>query len=250
MQALASNVRLPHRHTVAWPGSARLNLWRDAHVAVIGYRRTGAAMAIFGRRTGLNEAEDPGDRRRIEADRDLMAAIASGDESAFGRLIAEQSPRLLRFAGTMLTAGTAEAEEIVQEAFLRLWQQAEDWQPNGRISTWLHQVTYRLCIDNLRRRRPSVPIELAGTEIEDEGPRPDSGLLRADDVRAVRAALARLPERQRTALVLFHFQEMGQADAAAVMGIGESAFESLLARARRHLREWLSADEKGDGGAE
>jgi RNA polymerase sigma-70 factor (ECF subfamily) len=222
---------------------------RDARNAVIGYRRGRAAAATLRGRAGLSQTDEPGDRQRIRADQDLMATIASGDETAFARLIGEQSPPLLRFARTLLTAGTAEAEEVVQEAFLRLWQQAETWQPNGRVSTWLHQVAYRLCIDTLRRRRRSVSADIADTEnIVDEAPRPDQRLLRTEDIRAVRAAIELLPERQRTALVLFHFQEMSQADAATVMGIGESAFESLLARARRRLRLHLSADDNGEGG--
>lgn len=218
---------------------------RGASILVIGYRRLRAAVARRRRSEVLSRDDGQTDCRRIDADQGTMAAVAAGDERAFARLAADQTPRLLRFARTIL-AGTAEAEEVVQEALLRLWRQAEAWQPSGRISTWLHQVTYRLCIDIIRRRQPSVPIE-ADTEIEDDVPSPDSRLLRTEDVLAVRAALGELPERQRTALVLFHFQEMAQADAAAVMGIGERAFESLLARARRNLRAALSGPGNDDG---
>jgi RNA polymerase sigma-70 factor (ECF subfamily) len=188
------------------------------------------------------QSELPQDRRTIAADRDLMAAIADGDQGAFARLVGAETPRLLRFARSILSASPAEAEEVVQEALIRLWQYAADWQPNGRVSTWLHQVVYRLCIDNIRRRRPSVEIGTLEGELEDEAPRADHGLVRADDVRMVQAAIERLPERQRTALILCHFQDLGQAEAAAVMGIGERAYESLLARARRHLRVWLAPD--------
>jgi RNA polymerase sigma-70 factor (ECF subfamily) len=215
-------------------------------VLVIGYRRLRAVLATHGGSDGLSRDDGAIDRRRIHADQATMAAIAAGDDRAFARLAAEETPKLLRFARTLLS-GTAEAEEVVQEALLRLWRQADGWQPTGRVSTWLHQVTYRLCIDIIRRRQVSVPIE-ADIELEDEIPPPDAGLLRADDVRAVRAALAGLPERQRTALVLFHFQELGQAEAAAVMGVGERAFESLLARARRSLRSALSGAGDDDGG--
>jgi RNA polymerase sigma-70 factor (ECF subfamily) len=189
------------------------------------------------------ESDQPHESRSIAADRDLMVAIAAGDDAAFARVVGAETPRLVRFARSMLSASPAEAEEVVQEAMLRLWQYAEDWQPSGRVSTWLHQVVYRLCIDSIRRRRPSVEIGSIEAELEDDTPPPDSALIRADDVETVRAAIARLPERQRTALVLCHFQEMGQAEAAAVMDIGESAYESLLARARRRLRVWLAADE-------
>jgi RNA polymerase sigma-70 factor (ECF subfamily) len=192
------------------------------------------------------EPDQPLERRIIAADRVLMIAFASGDDAAFARVVGAEAPRLVRFARSMLSASPAEAEEVVQEALLRLWQYAENWQPNGRVSTWLHQVVYRLCIDSIRRRRPSVEIGAMEGELEDDSPAPDSALIRADDVVVVQAAIARLPERQRTALLLCHFQEMGQAEAAAVMGIGESAYESLLARARRRLRVWL-APEAGEG---
>jgi len=247
MSALALSLPAPvgHHESPASGGSPR---WRNACSVLIGYRPGRTATSLRGR-AGLSQS-DEGDRQRIRADHDLMAAIASGDEAAFARLVGEQSPPLLRFARTLLTAGTAEAEEVVQETFLRLWQQAATWQPNGRVTTWLYQVAYRLCIDTLRRRRRSVSVDIADTEdIADEAPRPDQRLLRIDDIRALRAAIEQLPERQRTALVLFHFQEMSQADAAAVMSIGESAFESLLARARRRLRLHLSADD-GEGGSQ
>jgi RNA polymerase sigma-70 factor (ECF subfamily) len=247
MSTLALRLQAPvvHREPPASGGIAR---WRNASSALIGYRPGRTATGLRGR-AGLSQS-DEGDRRRIRADHDLMVAIASGDEAAFASLVGELSPPLLRFTRTLLTAGTAEGEEVVQETFLRLWQQAGTWQPNGRISTWLHQVAYRLCIDTLRRRRRSPSVDIADTEdIVDETPRPDQRLLRVDDIRALRAAIEQLPERQRTALVLFHFQEMSQADAAAVMSIGESAFESLLARARRGLRLHLSADD-GEGGSQ
>jgi RNA polymerase sigma-70 factor (ECF subfamily) len=236
----------------AWPSAPDLpafdGAWKrcGASALVIGYRRLRAAMATLRGSEVLSRDDDPVDRR-IHADQAVMSAVATGDDRAFARLAAEETPRLLRFARSLL-AGTAEAEEVVQEALLRLWRQAGSWQPNGRVSTWLHQVTYRLCIDVIRRRQPSVAID-ADSDIEDETPRPDAGLLRADDVQAVRAALAGLPERQRTALVLFHFQEMAQADAAAVMGVGERAFESLLARGRRGLRDALSGAGDNEGGA-
>jgi RNA polymerase sigma-70 factor (ECF subfamily) len=91
------------------------------------------------------------DRERVAFDRALMARIAAGDQTAFAGVAREQAPRLLRFVRSLLADSPAEAEEIVQEALLRLWRQAADWRPQGRISTWLHQVTYRLSIDSLRR---------------------------------------------------------------------------------------------------
>lgn len=165
-----------------------------------------------------------------------MAAIATGDTRVFARLVTEMTPVLLRFTQSILVASPGEAEEVVQEALVRLWQRADDWQPNGRIATWLHRVAYRLSIDTLRKRRPSVAIEDVAETIADGGPLASARLSHADEVRAIRAAVAALPERQRSAIVLCHFQGLSQAEAAAVMGIGEHAYESLLARARRSLR--------------
>jgi RNA polymerase sigma-70 factor (ECF subfamily) len=94
-----------------------------------------------------------------------------------------------------------------------------------------------------------VAIDSLETELEDAGPVPEARLIQIDDVNAVRSAIGRLPERQRTALLLCHFQEMGQAEAAAVMGVGERAYESLLARARRRMKallgEGASAEDRG-----
>ena len=130
----------------------------------------------------------------------------------------------------------------MQEALIRLWQQAETWQPDGRISTWLHRVTYRLAIDVIRRRRPSVGIETVEDTLEDSGPEPDARLIRVEYARALRAAVDSLPERQRTAIALCHFQGLSQAEAAAVMEVSEAAYESLLARARRRLRALLAEE--------
>ena len=192
----------------------------------------------------MARSAEPPEPDPISRDQALMETVAAGDQTAFAILARAESPRLLRFARSLVAA--AEAEEVVQEALLRLWQQAETWQPNGRVSTWLHQVAYRLCIDRLRRRRPSVGIEEVQDDLEDPAPAPDQRLVRVAEAGAVRAAIAALPERQRVAILLCHFQELSQVEASAVMEIGEEAYESLLARGRRRLRLML-ADNSGGG---
>lgn len=168
-----------------------------------------------------------------------MQAVAAGDRAAFATLIARQSPRLLRFVAGILGSVT-EAEETVQEAMLRLWQNAEGWRPDGLVSTWLHRVAYRLAIDALRRRRPSIAIDGLEDALPDGAPAHDARMVADEEVRALNLAVAALPERQRTALILCHFQEMRQAEAASVMGLSEHAYESLLARARRRLRDVMA----------
>jgi RNA polymerase sigma-70 factor (ECF subfamily) len=180
------------------------------------------------------------DLERVQADQAVMAAIAAGDNQAFARVVGQVSPILLRFARSVLDSLGDEAEEVVQEALIRLWQNADSWQPSGRILTWLHRVTFRLCIDGLRRRRPSVAIDEIAEFLPDAAPLPGARLVRLDDMRAIRAAITALPARQRAAIALCHFQGLNQAEGAAVLGVGEHAYESLLARARRNLRSALS----------
>jgi RNA polymerase sigma-70 factor (ECF subfamily) len=230
----------------------------DEIAAVIGYRRGGSGWktALPARdpdlpadggyfrdalqRSELEQLRDAPDRERIRADQMTMAAIAAGDGRAFARVVTDQSAVLLRFARSVLDTGGDEAEEVVQEALVRLWLNAGSWQPTGRIATWLHRVVFRLCIDALRRRRPSVAIDEVADLIPDAAPLASARLARIEDVRAIRAAIAALPARQRVAIVLCHFQGLNQAEGAAVMGVGEHAYESLLSRARRNLRAALS----------
>ncbi len=182
----------------------------------------------------------------IRADDRLMRAVAAGDDEAFGRVITAESPRLTRFVAAVL-CDLGEAEEVVQEALIRLWRNADAWEPRARIGTWLHQVAYRLSIDRLRRRRPHVDIDDLDDVLEDDTPSPERQLSRIEDVRLVHEALDRMPDRQRAVIVLAHFQELGQAEAAAIMGMSEHAYESLLARARRRLRGLLAGQRDEDG---
>jgi RNA polymerase sigma-70 factor (ECF subfamily) len=225
-----------------WPGALpRRDIARRAAQVLIGYRRRRTAWA---RRIGLQQSGDSPDRERIRADAAAMSAIAAGDEAAFARLVRDLAPVLLRFARATLAASPGEAEEVVQESLVRLWRQAPSWRPDAQVSTWLHRVAYRLCIDRLRSRRPSVEIDAVEDEIVDPAPLPGARLARLEDVRAVQAAVDSLPERQRTAIVLCHYQGLSQSEASAIMGIGEEAYESLLARGRRRLRALLAGKEE------
>ena len=169
-----------------------------------------------------------------DPDEELLSRVAGGDPAASRALVARKLPRLMSLAGRML-GDPAEAEDVAQEAFLRIWKQAPKWRPGeARFDTWLHRVALNLCYDRLRRRR-----ELAFAEPPDrpdEGPAPDRGLEASDTGRRVSAALQALPDRQREAIVLCHYQELGNIEAAAVMGVSVEALESLLGRGRRALR--------------
>ncbi len=171
----------------------------------------------------------------------LMQRAGAGDRAACGMLVQRHLRPVTAFAGRLLS-DRDDAEEVAQETFLRLWTEAPRWRPGGaKLSTWLFRVAHNLAIDRIRRRRPTTPLDGG---IDPVDPRPDPAQAYAEDetARRVAAALADLPERQRTAIVLCHHQGLSNADAAAVLGVGVEAVESLLARGRRTLRRRL-ADE-------
>jgi RNA polymerase sigma-70 factor (ECF subfamily) len=173
-----------------------------------------------------------------DPDEELLSRVARGDPAAVRALVARKLPRLLSLASRML-GDAPEAEDVAQEAFLRVWKQAPRWRPGAaRFDTWLHRVALNLCYDRLRRRREIATAE--PPEQADEGPAPDRGLAAADTGRRVAQALQALPERQREAIVLCHYQELGNIEAAAAMGVSVEALESLLGRGRRALRTALT----------
>ncbi len=153
-------------------------------------------------------------------------------------MVARKLPRMLALAHRML-GDAVEAEDVAQEAMLRAWKQAPRWTPGkARFDTWLHRVGLNLCYDRLRRRR-EVPTEILPERI-DEGPAPDRGLLAAELGARVDRALQALPERQREAIVLCHYQELTNIEAAGLMAVSVEALESLLSRGRRTLRQVLA----------
>ena len=152
--------------------------------------------------------------------------------------MARKLPRMLNLANRML-GDAAEAEDVAQEVFLRVWREAPRWRPGAaRFDTWMHRVALNLCYDRLRRRRVT-PMADPPDQV-DPGPAPDRALMATDVGRRVQAAMMALPERQREALALCHYQELGNIEAAAVMDISVEALESLLSRGRRALRATLS----------
>jgi len=173
-----------------------------------------------------------------DPDEELLERVGAGDPAAIRALVARKVPRLLALAQRML-GEASEAEDVAQEAMTRAWKQAPSWRPGkAKFDTWLHRVALNLCYDRLRRRREVSTAEPTGQI--GPGPAPDRGLLAAETGARVRRAMAALPDRQREAVSLCHYQEMTNIEAAALMGISVDALESLLSRGRRGLRLALS----------
>jgi len=131
---------------------------------------------------------------------------------------------------------THEAEDVAQETFLRFWQTAPRWKPDGaaRVSTWLHRVASRQCIDRRRKARPVYTDRLP--EMADESQNLDMLVSQTESGIWVRAALDALPPRQRAAVVLSYYQGLSQSEGCAALGVSEKAYESLLVRARKALK--------------
>ena len=168
-----------------------------------------------------------------DPDEALVAAVGRGEPAAIRAFVAAKAPRMMALAGD-----ASEAEDVTQDLFLKVWKHAAAWRPGpAKFDTWMHRVALNLCYDRLRRRREITTDALP--ERVDDGPAADAGLIAAETSVQVSAALARLPDRQREAIVLVHYQDMTNIEAAALMEVSVEALESLLSRGRRTLRDTL-----------
>ena len=135
-----------------------------------------------------------------------------------------------------MTGDRSQAEDIAKETFLPFWQAAPKWDEAGNATmlTWMRRVATRLCIDEKRRMRP-IYTDLVPEKV-DPTPGADIELVRSETSQRVQDAILKLPDRQRAALVLSYYQHQSQKDGAAILGIKEKAYESLLSRAKAALK--------------
>lgn len=168
-------------------------------------------------------------------DHALMGAIYYGKNKAFEELSDRHLKNMLAVAQRIL-GNAAEADEVVQEAFLKLWLQASKWDPSGTaaVKTWLSRVVTNLCLDICRRRRDTVLDRV--DELVDEGEDAFDQMKACDRQKIIQRLLDELPHRQRTAVVHYYFEDLSGREVASVMDITEGAVESLLVRARKQLR--------------
>ena len=187
-------------------------------------------------------------------DEELMLAVCKGDQSAYQTLVKRHLRPISHYAFRLL-GNNKDTEDIAQETFLRLWINACSWQAdNAKLSTWLHRITHNLCVDYLRKHSRMQTRANVDEEEDNRGQtlESDAGLHgesfggvnenldEGDRLRKLRAAMVELPENQRSALMLCHYQGFSNKEAAAIMNVSVKAIESTLARGKRSLRKKIA----------
>lgn len=172
-----------------------------------------------------------------QSDADLIAKIVMQDSDAF-RCLSERYMKMLFSAAYRLGVDRQQAEDIVQDTMLKVWQKADQWKPEkgAAVKTWLYRIAYNQAVDVRRKQKQTVPIDDMNLTAQDKT---DENMEDQQRTLFVRKAINDLPERQRTALVLCHYQGLSNGEAADVMGSTVKAIEGLLVRARKTLYEDL-----------
>lgn len=173
----------------------------------------------------------------------LVVQIGKGDSQAAKTLMQRHLPKILALARNML-GDAGEAEDVAQEAFLKVWQHAAKWKPGqAKFASWMHKVTINLCYDRLRRKREIYTDKIID-RIDENNQDADQYIIDQQTSAYVENAIMKLPDRQRAAISLCHLRELSNIEAASIMEVSVDALESLLARGRRGLRAQLSNEAK------
>ena len=167
----------------------------------------------------------------------LVALVRKGDQRAYLELLERHLPAIEVYAKRIVSDDTL-AQDIAQDVMVVLWQRSSDFNPNkARLTTWLHRIAHNRCIDIMRKRQREVSWDPS----ESEHPLTESDTPRAQ--QPIDVALMRLPESQRTALVLTYYQNLSNREVAEIMNSSVRAVESLLVRARGNLKKQLETQQ-------
>ncbi len=171
-----------------------------------------------------------------ESDEWLMKKAGKGDMDAFEELVGRYQKGAFNVAFKMLSDEHL-AADLAQEAFLRILDKAEKYQPTAKFSTYFYSVLRRICIDHYRKKKPDSRPDFQSNEAEND--LPADILIRKERDKTIHEAIFTLPARQRMALTLKHMQQMSYAEIAEVMDCSTGAVDSLLIRARKKLKNKL-----------
>ncbi len=175
-----------------------------------------------------------------ETDESLLAHVQRGDQRAFAVLVTRHVKKF-HAAAYRMCADTQESEDIVQEAFLKLWDKPQRWDPSrgAKFTTWFYRIVTNLAIDKMRRRK-SVAVGDVIDVFADTRDGQEDVLFEKQRQAALEGAIQSLSERQKTALNLCFYEGLSNRDAAEILGVSVKALESLLIRAKAALKEDLS----------
>jgi RNA polymerase sigma-70 factor (ECF subfamily) len=172
-----------------------------------------------------------------ESDEALMSRVQRGDRGAFHLLVERHARGVLQHVARVVR-DRASAEDLAQEAFVRLWTRSDSYRSESRVAAWLHAIARNACLDFLKRRRREPALEEA-SDLADRSSGP-AGRLERDELAArVRAAVASLPDPFREPFELCVLQGLSYEDAARVLGCSVKTLSSRLARARERVRTEL-----------
>jgi RNA polymerase sigma-70 factor (ECF subfamily) len=190
---------------------------------------------------------------RTLSSEDLMVRVSKGDDEAFEILVTRHQTPVLNLIYRFL-GDRAQAKDLAQEVFLRVWQSAKTYEPKAKFTTWIYRIATNLCLNELKtaRRRKWFPFyrseesheNAAEDTYSDDSPTAEDLLLSKERSRQISEALQDLPENQRMALVLKRYDDLSYQEIAQILGCSVSAVESLLVRAKRTLQEKLKSFEK------
>ena len=183
------------------------------------------------------------------SDESLMALVCDGDHGAFSSLV-ERHTNMFYAAAYRVCGNALEAEDIVQDAFLKLWTkpQAFDGSKGVKFTTWFYRVVTNVAIDAARKKKPQTGADIIDV-LPDQAALADDIMVMSEEQAALEAAIQELPERQKIALNLCFYEGLSNKEAAEVLGVGVKALESLLMRAKKALKDKF-VTERSDKGEE